>query len=228
MIDMAFLRVIRGWALRDKMPIREISRRTGLSRNTIGKYLRSGVVEPEFQQPTRPSKLDPYAEKISAWLVTGQRKSRKERRTARQMHADPVALGYDGSCERVAAFVRTWKRDQQKVLQTTVHGTFVPLVFQPGEAFQFDWRMTGLMPAASASNCRSPMPSSRTAGHFWCGPGCCRRTRCCSTLIGTPFVYSAAFPAAALITAFIDPPLVRGQWTRRRPWTGSGAASSAM
>ena len=34
---MGFLSVIRRWALRDKMPIREIARRTGLSRNTIKK-----------------------------------------------------------------------------------------------------------------------------------------------------------------------------------------------
>jgi len=37
---MEFLKVIRKWALRDKMPVREIARRTGVSRNTIKKYLR--------------------------------------------------------------------------------------------------------------------------------------------------------------------------------------------
>jgi transposase len=63
---MGFLRVIRKWALRDKMPIREIARRTGVSRNTIKKYLRAGIVEAEFQMPDRPSKLDPYAEKLTA------------------------------------------------------------------------------------------------------------------------------------------------------------------
>ena len=43
-IDMGFLKVIRRWALREKMPIREIARRTGVSRNTIKKYLREGIV----------------------------------------------------------------------------------------------------------------------------------------------------------------------------------------
>jgi hypothetical protein len=71
--------------------------------------------------------------------VTEQRKSRKDRRTAKQMHADLVKLGYDGSYERVAAFVREWKGERQRAHQTTDRGTFVPLVFQPGEAFQFDW-----------------------------------------------------------------------------------------
>jgi predicted transcriptional regulator len=37
----ATLNVIRRWALRDQMSIREISRRTGLARNTIKKHLRS-------------------------------------------------------------------------------------------------------------------------------------------------------------------------------------------
>jgi transposase/transcriptional regulator with XRE-family HTH domain len=80
---MAFLTVIRRWALRDKLPIREIARRTGISRNTIKKYLREGIVEPAFQTPDRPSKLDPYAAQLTGWLISDQRKSRKERRTAK-------------------------------------------------------------------------------------------------------------------------------------------------
>ena len=67
---MALLSVIRRWHLREGMPIREIERRTGLSRNTIRKYLRAGVVEPKFKVPDRPSKLDPFAEKLSGWLRT--------------------------------------------------------------------------------------------------------------------------------------------------------------
>jgi len=138
-IDMGFLSVIRRWALRDKMPIREIARRTGLSRNTVKKYLREGIVEPKFKTPSRPTKLDPFADRLSAWLLTQTRKSRKERRTVKQMHADLVQLGYDGSYERVAAFARAWRADRQRAEQTTGRGTFVPLIFQPGEAFQFDW-----------------------------------------------------------------------------------------
>ena len=136
---MAFLSVIRRWHFRDGFSIREIARRTGLSRNTIRKYLRSDTVEPKFQVPDRPSKIDAFAEKLSGWLVTEQRKSRKDRRTAKQMHADLVKLGFDGSYERVAAFVRRWKGERQRAKQTTDRGTFVPLVFEPGEAFQFDW-----------------------------------------------------------------------------------------
>lgn len=43
---MASLSVIRRWYFRDHLSIREICRRTGLSRNTIRNYLRAGGVEP--------------------------------------------------------------------------------------------------------------------------------------------------------------------------------------
>lgn len=77
-IDMGLLKVIRTWALRDKIPIREIARRAVIARNTIKKYLREGIVEPAFQTPDRPSKLDPYATQLTAWPTTDQRKSRKD------------------------------------------------------------------------------------------------------------------------------------------------------
>ena len=136
---MDLLSVIRRWRFREKMAIREIERRTGLSRNTIRKYLRAETVEPQFKVPKRPSKLDPFAEKLSGWLRIEAGKSRKQKRTAKQMHADLVALGYDGSYARVATYVRGWKADRQRDAQTSGRGTFVPLVFGAGDAFQFDW-----------------------------------------------------------------------------------------
>jgi len=111
---MGFLSVTRRWALRDKMPIREISRRTGLSRNTIKNYLREGAAEPKFKTPKRPSKLDPYADRLSAWLLVQTRKLRNEWRTIKQMHADLVKLGYDGPYERVEAFARARRDDRHR------------------------------------------------------------------------------------------------------------------
>ena len=138
-IDMELLSVIRRWRHRDHFSIREISRRTGLSRNTVRKYLRSDSVEPRFNVPDRPSKLDPYADKLSAMLRVETGKSRKQKRTIRQLHADLAALGYEGSYNRVAAFARDWKAARQREQQTIGRGAFVPLAFVPGEAFQFDW-----------------------------------------------------------------------------------------
>ena len=136
---MALLSVIRRWAFRDRIPIREICRRTGLSRNTIRKYLRSDEVEPEFRVPDRPSKLDPYAEKLAHWLKIESGRSRKQKRTVIQLHTDLAALGYEGSYGRVAAFARDWKANRLREQQMSGRGTFVPLAFEAGEAFQFDW-----------------------------------------------------------------------------------------
>ena len=68
MIDVDLLSVIRRWHGRDKLPIREIARRTGLSRNTIKKYLSSGEVSPKYPARKSISKLDPYAETLASWL----------------------------------------------------------------------------------------------------------------------------------------------------------------
>ena len=136
---MAFLSIIRRWHLREHVPIREISRRTGVSRNTIRRYLRSETVEPKFRVPDRPSRLDPYAEKLSAWLTREASRPRKQKCTIRQLHADLVSLGFAGSYNRVAAFARAWKEECRRLQQSSGRRSFVPLVFAPGEAFQFDW-----------------------------------------------------------------------------------------
>ena len=83
---MATLNVIRRWALRDQMSIREISRRTGLARNTIKKHLRSEESEPKVPKRVSASKRYPYAEKLATRLGIEATKSRKQRRTLRQIH----------------------------------------------------------------------------------------------------------------------------------------------
>ncbi len=90
---MATLNVIRRWALRDQMSVREISRRTGLARNTVKKHLRSEESEPRYPRRVSSSKLDPYAEKLATWLGIEATKSRKQRRTLRQIHTDATQKG---------------------------------------------------------------------------------------------------------------------------------------
>ena len=65
---MGFLNIIRRMSLREKLSIREIGCRTGLSRNTITTYLNAGTVEPRFTTPERVSKLVPFGRE-AFWLV---------------------------------------------------------------------------------------------------------------------------------------------------------------
>jgi transposase len=133
------LSVIRRWHGRDQLPIREITRRTGLSRNTIRKYLANGTVEPKYPARKTASKLDPYAETLASWLKREAGRSRKRRRNLKQLHRDLMALGFDGSYDRIAAFARDWRQRERERCNRASRGTFVPLIFAPGEAFQFDW-----------------------------------------------------------------------------------------
>lgn len=122
---MELLSVIRRWRLRDGMGIREIARRTGLSRPTIRKYLRSGEVSPKYPKRVVQSKLSPYEATLSSWLQRESGRGRKQRRNLRQLYLDLVELGYRGSYDRVAAYARIWRHEQQVREQTTGRGSFV-------------------------------------------------------------------------------------------------------
>lgn len=137
MITVSMLAKIRRMHFRDGVPLRDISRRTGLSRNTIRRWLREpSTGEPKYAKRVVSSVVDPWSEQLRLWLVADSRRPKRERRSAIQMHEDLRSAGYDGSYDRVCAFVRTWKRERDAGAQ---RGAFVPLVFEYGEAFQFDW-----------------------------------------------------------------------------------------
>lgn len=109
---MALLGIIRRWHIRDQVPLREIARRLGISRNTVRRYLRSEITEPSYTDRRTPSAIDKYAFQLSALLKTEAAKSRKQRRTLKQIHQDLRELGFEGSYDRVAAFARVWRAGQ--------------------------------------------------------------------------------------------------------------------
>lgn len=112
MIDVALLGIIRRWHLRDQVPLREIARRLGISRNTVRRYLRSEITEPSYAERRASSALDKYSLQLSGWLKAETVKPRKQRRNLKQIHEDLKELGYEGSYDRVAAFARQWKAGQ--------------------------------------------------------------------------------------------------------------------
>lgn len=109
---MALLGIIRRWHIRDQVPLREIARRLGISRNTVRRYLRSETIEPAYSERRSVRAIDKYAFQLSALLKTEAARSRKQRRTLKQIHEDLKELGFEGSYDRVAAFARTWREGQ--------------------------------------------------------------------------------------------------------------------
>ena len=199
---MELLSVIRRWRYRDHFSIREISRRTGLSRNTVRKYLRSDSVEPKFNAPDRPSKLDPYADKLSQMLRQEAGKSRKQKRTVKQLHADLVALGYDGSYNRVAASPATGGPPGSESNRPAAAALSYLWRSCRAKRSSSTGRKTGRSSAASAPNYRSPTSSSPKAAPSFCGPIRSRAMRCCSTPITTPSACWAARRGAASTTIY--------------------------
>ena len=134
---MGMLAKIRRMHLRDGLSIREISRRTGLSRNTVKRWLRQeGVTEPRYSTRVEASVLDPWAEQLEAALRTDAHRPVRDRRTAKALFEQIQAMGYPGSYPRVAVWVRRWRERQA---QEPRRAAFVPMSFELGDAFQFDW-----------------------------------------------------------------------------------------
>lgn len=139
MINVALVSVIRRWHFREGRPIRDIARRTGLSRNTVRKYLNAKDLDPKYPSRNSPSKLDDDSQTLTSWLHRESRRHRKQRKTVKTLYADLQLLGYEGSYDRVAAFSRQWRQEQYIAKQQTGKQAYIPLRFAPGEAFQFDW-----------------------------------------------------------------------------------------
>ena len=129
---------------RDKKSVREIVKATSLARNTVRKYLRADRVEEprRSRREEAPSKLAPFVEAIKQALIIDARRPKKERRTAKSLLKQIREAGYDGGYSRLTDFIRQWRAQQGGV---AIGKAFVPLAFELGEAFQFDWSEEGLV-----------------------------------------------------------------------------------
>jgi len=140
---MAMYAKVRRMRLRDGLSISEIARRTSLTRNTVKKWLKEPVrSEMKYERPAGPRKLDGYTEWLRKALETDARRPQIDRRTALRLHAQLQERGFTGSYCRVTEFIRRWKAEAGAV---TARSAYVPLSFDWGEAFQFDWSEESLL-----------------------------------------------------------------------------------
>jgi transposase len=125
---------IRRMHFREHLTISEIQRRTSLSRNTIKKWLRE-VKEPQYQRRKRDSKLTPFEPRLKLARETDAHRPKRDRRTAKILYEAIRRDDYTGCYAQVTELFRRF-RDHAAVTGKSV---FVPLKFELGEAFQFDW-----------------------------------------------------------------------------------------
>lgn len=88
------------------LSIKGIARETGLSKNTVKKYLRSGDTTPSYQRKVqRPSKLEPYKDYIRARIAAAH----PDWIPATVLLDEIVEQGYEGKIRILSAFIATLK-----------------------------------------------------------------------------------------------------------------------
>jgi transposase len=137
MLTMKDLGIIRRLYYRDKLSLSEIERRTGLTRKTVRRWLNAAEgTEPKYRRRTAEDiKIAPFAARLTQALEVDARRPKRDRRTALKLFREIKATGFDGDYSRVTEFVRRWRENGGRALVKA----YVPLRFELGEAFQFDW-----------------------------------------------------------------------------------------
>jgi transposase len=126
---------VRRMFLREHLSINEIKRRTSLSRNTIKKWLKTPI-EPKYKRSAGVTKLTAFESQLNLMLESDTHRPKKERRTALSLFTELKNAGFTGSYSRITQYIRQWHNQSAKI---TGKSAFVPLKFELGEAFQFDW-----------------------------------------------------------------------------------------
>ena len=116
--------------------IKEISRDLRLSRNTVRKVLRSSETSFSYERQVQPRpKLGRWKEELDRLLAVNAEAPPRERLTLIRIFEELRALGYEGGYDAVRRYAGAWA----KANASATASAYVPLIFAPGEAYQFDW-----------------------------------------------------------------------------------------
>ena len=158
-------RIRRGFFVQGKT-IKEIARELKISRNTVRKILRSGQTDTHYERETQPRpRLGRWTATLEELLVANVSKPSREQLTLIRIFEELRERGYAGGYDAVRRYARTWSVAHGQTLASA----YVPLSFEPGEAYQFDWSheivLMGGMPltvkAAHVRLCHSRLPFVR-------------------------------------------------------------------
>ncbi len=146
--------------------IKAIARELRLSRNTVRRIVRSGETEHLYERREQPlPQLGAHVAALEALLEANVGKAKRERLTFMRMFEELRLSGYAGGYDALRRYARVWERERG----ARTAEAYVPLVFAPGEAFQFDWShecvvidgVTTIAKVAQVRLCHSRMPFVR-------------------------------------------------------------------
>jgi len=126
---------IRRLVLVEGRSIRSVSKSTGISRNTIRKYLQNET-PPNYQRGKPPSSavLSDFESTLNQWYEFDLSRPIRERRTAKKLYEQLAQEGYKGSYYPVCRHIKKLKEDK-----SSIKDGFIPMSFDSGDALQFDW-----------------------------------------------------------------------------------------
>ena len=136
MLNVETIRKVRQAHFRDGKGIREIALELNLSRNTVRSIIRSGITDQKYERNVQPRpKLGFFIAQLSEWLKEDRDKPVKHRRRSQILYEQLQREGYAGGYDAVRRYVGNWRKEDG----TALVKAFIPLEWDPGDAFQFDW-----------------------------------------------------------------------------------------
>ena len=165
-------KIRRAWHVRGKS-IRSIAKSMGVSRNTVRKVLRSDVSAPKYRRSDQPHlKLGDFIPELERKLEANKGKKRRDRLSMKRIWRQLADQGCDAATAPSAATRRHGSSAMAAACRV------VPLEFEPGEAFQFDWSHERSSPARRFGSgwrtCACATAARATCGRIrrWCSePG---------------------------------------------------------
>ena len=114
--------------------IREIARTFNLARNTVRDIILSGKTDQKYQRSKQPRpKLGLFADRLSELLDEDSIKPVKHRRSAQILFEQLQREGYEGGYDTLRRHVATLRKSKDAASVRA----FIPLEFDPGDAFLF-------------------------------------------------------------------------------------------
>ena len=141
--------------------VKKIVRELHVSRNTVRKILRSDETDFSYERTHQPMpRIGPWQEQLDRFLAANVGKPSRERLTLILIFEELRALGYEGGYDAVRRFARNWSQNRRAAAAEA----YVPLSYDPGEAYQFDWSHEVVLVSGVTVTVKMAMSGSATAG----------------------------------------------------------------
>ncbi len=116
--------------------IKAIAREMRLSRGTVRRIVRSGETVLTYERKEQPlPKLGAFVEQLDKLLEANVARRKRDRLTTKRLTEQLREIGYKGGYDAVRRYAQRWR--QEHAAESAA--AFVPLIFPPGESYQFDW-----------------------------------------------------------------------------------------